>query len=120
MSESTHTEGRTFPPPDDLAAQANVRADVYEEAQRDRLPFWEQAARRLTWTQEWERVLDWDYPPFAKWIVDGKLNVAYNCVDRHVEDGHGDRVADYWEVEPAYDSWPTTYAQLKDEVCKAA
>src|SRR3954452_7813179 len=120
MSESTHTEGRTFPPPDDLAAQANVRADVYEEAQRDRLAFWEQAARRLTWTQEWDEVLDWSNPPFAKWFVGGKLNVAYNCVDRHVEAGHGDQVAYHWEGEPADDIRTITYAQLKDEVCKAA
>ncbi len=77
MSESTHAEGRTFPPPEDLAANANVAADVYDQAQRDRLTFWEQAARRLTWTQEWDRVLDWDKPPFAKWFVVGKLIVAY-------------------------------------------
>src|ERR687894_2646406 len=120
MSESTHAEGRTFPPPDDLAANANVKADVYDEAHRDRLAFWDQAARRLTWTQEWDRVLDWDNPPFAKWFVGGKLNVAYNCVDRHVESGHGDQVAYHWEGEPADDTRTITYAQLKDEVCKAA
>ncbi len=120
MSESTHAEGRTFPPPGDLAANANVPADVYDEAQRDRLAFWEQAARRLTWTQEWDRVLDWDNPPFAKWFVGGKLNVAYNCVDRHVEAGHGDQVAYYWEGEPADDTRTITYRQLQDEVCKAA
>src|SRR3954468_16324589 len=120
MSESTHTEGRTFPPPDDLAAEANVQADVYEESQRERLAFWEQAARRLTWTQEWDEVLDWSNPPFAKWFVGGKLNVAYNCVDRHVEAGHGDQVAYHWEGEPADDIRTITYAQLKDEVCKAA
>src|SRR3712207_142126 len=101
MSESTHTGGRTFPPPPELAANANAGPDVYDEAQRDRLAFWEQAARRLTWTQEWDRVLDWDDPPFAKWFVGGKLNVAYNCVDRHVEAGHGDQVAYHWEGEPA-------------------
>src|SRR5918994_1580076 len=120
MSESTHAEDLRFPPPEDLAANANVQADVYDEAQRDRLAFWEQAARRLTWTQEWDRVLDWDKPPFAKWFVGGKLNVAYNCVDRHVEAGHGDQVAYYWEGEPADDIRTITYAQLKDEVCKAA
>ena len=56
MSESTHTEGRTFPPPDDLAANANVRPDVYDVAQRDRLAFWEAAARRLTWRRSWTKV----------------------------------------------------------------
>ena len=58
-------------------------------------------------------------PPFAKWFVGGKLNVAYNCVDRHVEDGHGDQVAYHWEGEPG-DTRTITYAELKDEVCKAA
>ena len=103
MSEtaSARPEGRTFPPPEQLAAHANVGPDVYDEAAADRLAFWEKAARRLTWTQEWDEVLDWSNPPFAKWFVGGKLNVAYNCVDRHVEDGHGDQVAYYWEGEPA-------------------
>src|SRR3712207_2326500 len=124
MSESSPqtstAEGRTFAPPPDLSANANVGPEVYEQAQRDRLAFWEQAARRLTWTQEWERVLDWDDKPFAKWFVGGKLNVAYNCVDRHVEAGPGDQVAYHWEGEPVDDTRTITYAQLKDEVCKAA
>jgi acetyl-CoA synthetase len=120
MSETTQAaEGRTFPPPPELAAQANVGPEVYEEAAADRLAFWAKAARRLTWTQEWDEVLDWSNPPFAKWFVGGKLNVAYNCVDRHVEDGHGDQVAYYWEGEPG-DTRTITYAQLKNEVCKAA
>jgi acetyl-CoA synthetase len=119
MSESTHTENRTFPPPEELAKNANVGPDVYAEAERDPVAFWEQQARRLTWTQEWDRALDWDDPPFAKWFVGGKLNVAYNCVDRHVEAGHGDQVAYHWEGEPG-DTRSITYAQLKDEVCKAA
>jgi acetyl-CoA synthetase len=118
MSETT-TEQQTFPPPDELAANANVQADVYNRAASDRLAFWEEAARRLTWDTEWDRVLDWDDPPFAKWFVGGKLNVAYNCVDRHVEAGHGDQVAYHWEGEPG-DQRTITYAQLKDEVCKAA
>src|SRR5215217_6096718 len=120
MSESTQTEGRTFEPPADLAADANVTAEVYDEARRDRLGFWERAARRLAWTREWDRVLDWDDPPFAKWFVGGTLNVAYNCVDRHVEAGHGEQVAYYWEGEPAEDTRTITYAELQDEVCKAA
>jgi acetyl-CoA synthetase len=116
----TATAGRTFPPPGQLAEQGNVGPEVYEEAAADPLAFWEKAARRLTWTQEWDEVLDWSNPPFAKWFVGGKLNVAYNCVDRHVEDGHGDQVAYYWEGEPAEDTRTITYAQLKDEVSKAA
>ncbi len=119
-ADTSTTEARTFPPPQQLAEHANVGPDVYDEAARDRLAFWEKAARRLTWTQEWDEVLDWSDPPFAKWFVGGKLNVAYNCVDRHVEDGHGDQVAYFWEGEPADDTRTITYAQLKDEVCKAA
>src|SRR6059058_2963136 len=118
MSESTQVEGR-FPPPPELAAEANVTADTYEEAAADRLAFWATQARRLHWDKEWDRVLDWDNPPFAKWFVGGTLNVAYNCVDRHVEAGHGDQVAYHWEGEPG-DTRTLTYAQLKDEVCRAA
>src|SRR3954454_3773040 len=119
-ADTSTTEGRTFAPPPELAAHANVGPEIYEEAERDRLGFWANAARRLTWTQEWDEVLDWSNPPFAKWFVGGKLNVAYNCVDRHVEDGHGDQVAYFWEGEPADDTRTITYAELKDEVCKAA
>src|SRR5919199_2455462 len=119
MNESTHLEGRSFPPPQELAAQANVTAEAYEQADRDRLGFWAEQARRLTWTQEWDEVLDWTNPPFAKWFVGGKLNVAYNCLDRHVEAGHGDQVAYHWEGEPG-DTRTLTYAQLTQEVCRAA
>jgi acetyl-CoA synthetase len=118
-SETGTAEVRSFPPPPELAAQANVGPEVYEEAARDRLGFWEKAARRLTWDREWDEVLDWSNPPFAKWFVGGKLNVAYNCVDRHVEAGHGEQVAYHWEGEPG-DTRTITYAQLKDEVSKAA
>ncbi len=65
-------------------------------------------------------MLDWSDAPFAKWFVGGKLNVAYNCVDRHVEAGNGDRVAIHWEGEPVGDARDITYAELKDEVCQAA
>ena len=120
MTESTQAaEGRTFPPPERLAAHANVGPEVYDDAASDRLAFWAKQARRLTWTQEWDEVLDWSNPPFAKWFVGGTLNVAYNCVDRHVEDGHGDQVAYHWEGEPG-DTRTITYQQLQDEVCKAA
>ena len=120
MTESTHAaEGRTFPTPERLAAHANVGPEVYDDAASDRLAFWAKQARRLTWTQEWDEVLDWSNPPFAKWFVGGTLNVAYNCVDRHVEDGHGDQVAYHWEGEPG-DTRTITYQQLQDEVCKAA
>jgi len=113
-------ENRRFEPPADLAANANVKADAYDEAERDPVAFWEKAAERLTWEKPWERALDWDNPPFAKWFVGGTLNAAYNCVDRHVEAGNGDRVAYHWVGEPADDTRDITYAELKDMVCQAA
>ncbi|HEY3527930.1 MAG TPA: acetate--CoA ligase [Nocardioides sp.] len=113
-------ENRRFEPPDDLAANANVKADAYDEADADRLAFWEKAAERLSWDTRWEKVLDWDDAPFAKWYVGGKLNAAYNCVDRHVEAGKGDKIAYHWVGEPENDTRDITYAELKDEVCKAA
>jgi len=113
------TENRTFPPPEDFAASANVDASVYDEAEADREAFWAAQADRLHWDTRWSQVLDWSNKPFAKWFVGGKLNVAYNCVDRHVEAGYGDQVAIHWVGEPG-DTRDITYAQLKDEVCKAA
>ncbi|HET7071438.1 MAG TPA: acetate--CoA ligase [Nocardioides sp.] len=113
-------ENRRFEPPADLAANANVKAEAYDEADADRLAFWEKAAERLSWDTKWEKVLDWDDAPFAKWYVGGKINAAYNCVDRHVEAGKGDKIAYHWVGEPENDTRDITYAELKDEVCKAA
>jgi acetyl-CoA synthetase len=113
-------ENRRFEPPADLAADANVKAEVYAEADADRLAFWEKAAERLSWDTRWDRVLDWDNAPFAKWFVGGKINAAYNCVDRHVEAGNGDKVAYHWVGEPEGDTRDITYAELKDLVCQAA
>ncbi|MFF7587257.1 acetate--CoA ligase [Kitasatospora purpeofusca] len=112
-------EERRFAPPAELAAAANVTAAAYAQASEDRLGFWAEQARRLTWAVEPTQTLDWSNPPFAKWFADGKLNIAYNCVDRHVEAGHGDRVAIHFEGEPG-DGRSITYAQLKDEVSQAA
>jgi len=120
MSE-THTETQSaYPPPADFAANANATADLYDQAEQDRLAFWGTQAERLAWETPFTEVLDWSGAPFAKWFVGGKLNVAYNCVDRHVEAGNGDRVAIHWEGEPVGDARAITYAELKDEVCKAA
>src|SRR6202020_2687267 len=88
-------ENRRFDPPPELAAHANVTA-------ADRLAFWAKAAERLDWDEPWTEVLDWSKPPFAKWFVGGKLNVAVNCVDRHVAAGKGDKVAYYWEGGPGH------------------
>ena len=125
MSE-THEEGlsallhetRTFPPPGDLAKAANAQPGIYAEADKDRIGFWEEQARELDWVQPWSTTLVWDLP-FAKWFVDGTLNVAVNCVDRHVEAGRGDRVAFHWEGEPG-DTRTITYADLLASVCQAA
>ncbi len=120
MTEA-HTEiPSCYPPSADFAANANATAELYQEAEADRLAFWAKQANRLAWDTPFTEVLDWSDAPFAKWFVGGKLNVAYNCVDRHVEAGNGDRVAIHWEGEPVGDSRVITYAQLKDEVCKAA
>ncbi|WP_099024884.1 acetate--CoA ligase [Mycolicibacterium palauense] len=117
----THTEVPTlYPPPAEFAANANATEELYAEAEADRLAFWAEQANRLAWQTPFSEVLDWSDRPFAKWFVGGKLNVAYNCVDRHVEAGNGDRVAIHWEGEPVGDARTITYAELKDEVCRAA
>ncbi len=112
-------EERKFEPPADLAAHANVTAAAYDEASADRLGFWEAQAQRLSWSKPWDTVLDWSNPPFAKWFVGGQLNMAYNCVDRHVEAGRGGKVAIHWEGEPG-DTRTITYADLQKSVCQAA
>jgi acetyl-CoA synthetase len=117
--ENLLQETRRFPPPERLSAAANVTADAYRAAGDDRLGFWATAARRLDWATPWREVLDWSDPPFAKWFVGGELNVAYNCLDRHVAAGHGDRVAYHWEGEPG-DTRTITYADLHRSVCQAA
>jgi acetyl-CoA synthetase len=123
MSEETlsnlSTENRRFEPPAALAAHANVKADAYAAAEADRLGFWAEQAARLDWAEPFTQVLDWTNPPFAKWFVGGKLNVAHNCVDRHVAAGRGDQVALHFVGEPG-DTRDITYAQLKDEVSRAA
>ena len=117
--ENLLREYRRFPPPADLAAAANVTAMVYPAATADRLGFWAAAARRLDWDTPWQQVLDWSRPPFAKWFVGGRLNLAYNCLDRHVAAGRGERVAFHWEGEPG-DTRTITYAELHRAVCQAA
>jgi acetyl-CoA synthetase len=112
-------ETRLFPPPLALADQANVTANAYAAAGADRLGFWERQADRLHWHKRWDQVLDWSNPPFAKWFVGGELNVAYNCLDRHLEAGLGDKVAIHWEGEPG-DTRTLTYADLHRSVNQAA
>ncbi|MBM6398836.1 acetate--CoA ligase [Phycicoccus sonneratiae] len=103
-----------------FTAQANGTADLYDAAAADHEAFWaEQARSRISWATDFERTLDWDDAPFAKWFVGGSLNVAHNCVDRHVEAGNGDRVAIHFEGEGG-DTRTITYADLQKEVSKAA
>ena len=110
----------TYAPSPKFAAQANGTAELYWEADGDRLGFWSKQAERLSWETPFTDVLDWSEAPVAKWFVGGKLNVAYNCVDRHVEAGNGDRVAIRWEGEAVGDSRDITYAELLVEVSRAA
>jgi acetyl-CoA synthetase len=119
LSNLMHEE-RRFEPPAQLAEHANLTAEAYERAAADPEGFWAEQARRLDWAQEWDRVLDWDDPPFAKWFVGGRLNASYNCVDRHVEAGRGDKVALHFVGEPEDDTRDITYAELKDLVSQAA
>ncbi|WP_442542757.1 acetate--CoA ligase [Arthrobacter sp. KN11-1C] len=112
-------EQRRFPPEAGFTAQANATASDYEQSDADRLAFWARQAERLDWSQKWSEVLDWSNPPFAKWFIGGKLNAAYNCLDRHVAAGRGDKIAYYFEGEGG-DTRTITYAQLTDMVCQAA
>jgi len=113
-------ETRTFPPSAEFAASAHVNdQSIYDRAAADLEGFWAEEAKRLDWYKPWDSVLEWD-PPFAKWFEGGQINVSYNCLDRHVEQGRGDRIAYYWEGEPEDDRKTITYKELLDEVCKAA
>ena len=116
--ENLSHEARTFAPSKEFAAAANAKADIYEVAQKDRLGFWEEQARALTWDKPWSKVLEWN-SPYSKWFIGGKLNASVNCLDRHVAAGIGDRVAFHFEGEPG-DTRTITYAQLLTEVKKAA
>ncbi|MGF9660579.1 acetate--CoA ligase [Arthrobacter crystallopoietes] len=118
--ENLLQENRKFAPSTEFAANAVVHADIYAEADADRVAFWAKQARELlTWDKDFTQTLDWSGAPFAKWFVGGTLNAAYNALDRHVENGLGDRVAIYFEGEPG-DTRTYTYAQLTEEVKKAA
>jgi acetyl-CoA synthetase len=110
----------TFDPPEDFASEALISDDsIYEEAESDFKGFWEQQAEALDWETKWDTVLDDDDPPFYKWFTGGRLNVAHNCVDRHVEAGNGDRVAFHWHGEEG-ETRDVTYADLHRDVQKFA
>ena len=116
--ENLSQENRQFPPSAAFAAQANAKSDLYERAEKDRLAFWEEQARELTWDKSWETVLEWN-SPYAKWFIGGKINASVNALDRHVAAGRGGRVAFHFEGEPG-DTRTITYAQMLADVSKAA
>ncbi len=117
--ENLLREVRTFPPDPAFTAHANATSDLYLEAETDFEAFWERLAReRISWSKPFEKTLEWDLP-FARWFIGGELNVSYNCVDRHVENGLGSKVAYHWIGEPG-DTRTITYADLHRDVQKAA
>lgn len=113
------SESRRFPPSDEFASQAIAGKELYEAAQSDRIGFWAKQAQNLHWHKPFTKTLDWSQSPFAKWFEDGELNVSYNCLDRHVLAGNGDRVAIHFEGEPG-DTSTFTYSELLSEVKRAA
>ena len=118
--ENLSQENRKFPPSAEFAAAANGKVELYDAATADHEGFWADKARSyLTWTKDFDQTLDWSDAPLAKWFVGGELNASYNCVDRHVEAGRGDKVAIHWVGEPG-DSRDITYSDLLDEVQRAA
>jgi acetyl-CoA synthetase len=124
MSEPTIedylSERRTFPPPADFVAQAGASdPSIYADAEADFEAFWaKQAREHLTWFDDFHTTLEWELP-FAKWFLGGTLNVSFNCLDRHVDAGLGERVAYHWEGEPG-DTRTITYAALLGEVQRFA
>ena len=115
--ETMLLEERRYPPPADFAAQANAQPEIYD---RDPDEFWESEGReRVTWFRPFERLLEWELP-YAKWYVGGKLNVCFNCVDRHVEAGNGGKVAYFWEGEPEDERRTITFADLQRDVVRFA
>ncbi|MEO6796875.1 MAG: acetate--CoA ligase [Candidatus Dormibacter sp.] len=115
--ESTQVEERRFPPPPDFAANANAKPDIYTMGFEE---FWKaEGETRVTWFKPFDKVLEWKLP-YAKWYLGGKLNACYNCVDRHVEAGRGDKVAYHWEGEPADQLRTITFKDLQRDVVRFA
>ena len=117
--EALLTEDRRFAPSEDFKARAVCGdPDIYRRAEADREAYWADWAKELDWFEPWKTILRWK-PPHAEWFVGGKLNAAYNCLDRHVDAGRGDRPAIIWEGEPG-DARTLTYRELRDEVARFA
>src|SRR5207237_5806358 len=110
-------EERTYPPSEEFAAQANAQPDIYDLSMEE---VWEREGReRVTWFEPFSKLLEWELP-YSKWYLGGKLNVCFNCVDRHVEAGNGDKVAYYWEGEPEDERRTITFADLQRDVVRFA
>ena len=124
MSDERHiegllSEGRVFTPPAAFVERALVAdRSIYDRAEADVEGFWAEQAERLTWFKGWDTVMNWT-PPTVKWFEGGTLNASYNCLDRHVEAGGGDKVAYYWEGEPG-ERRAITYRDLYEETCRFA
>ena len=116
--ENLSQENRLFPPSPAFAAQSNAKPELYTRAESDRLAFWEEQARELTWDKPWDQVLEWN-PPYAKWFGGGKINASVNALDRHVAAGRGERIAFHFEGEPG-DTRTITYSQMLEDVSQAA
>ncbi len=117
--EALLKEGRIFPPPDEFRQQANVSdTTAYDRARQDPEGFWEEEAKRLDWFEKWNKVLEWKVP-WVKWFVRGKLNAAYNCVDRHAKSSRRTKPAIIWEGEPG-DTRVLTFEALEKEVNRFA
>src|SRR5258707_14004401 len=114
--ETMQLEERRYPPPPDFAAQANAQPDIYDLSFEE---FWEREGRqRISWFEPFTQLYEWE-PPYAKFFLGGKLNVCFNCVDRHVEAGEGSKVAYHWEGEPG-EARTISYADLLRDVSRFA
>ena len=110
-------EERRYPPPPRFAAEANAKADIYDLSMEE---LWEREGReRVTWFEPFSKLYEWE-PPYAKWYLGGKLNVCFNCVDRHVDAGRGGKIAFYWEGEPEDERREITFADLQRDVVRFA
>ena len=115
--ETLLAEERRYPPSPEFAAQANAQPDIYELSFEE---LWEREGReRVTWFEPFTELYEWELP-YAKWYLGGKLNACFNCVDRHVEAGRGEKVAYYWEGEPDDDRRVVTFADLLRETTRLA
>ena len=117
--DSILQENRVFPPPAEFSAKAHIKSleeyeRLYAEAAADPEAFWGEIAKELHWFQPWSKVLEWN-APWAKWFVGGKINLSYNCLDRHAASHRHNKVAIMWEGEPG-DTRELTYGQLLAEV----